>query len=105
VSEQMTQLEFTQALQSMFASKGWLRCFKPELERIRAERIQGLVYNFSQPDDIMAAREAIVLLDDILFIEERIKQAAAAMRDNPQEAVDVVNSAEPDLFEAENPNH
>jgi hypothetical protein len=105
VSEQMTQIEFVQALQSMFASKGWLLCFKPELERLRTERIQGLVYNYSNAADIMAARESIVLLDDILFIEERIKQAATALRENPQEAVNVVNSGEAADFPAENPNH
>ena len=101
----MTQIEFVQALQSMFASKGWIRCFKPELDRIRNERIQGLIYNYSQPSELLAAREAIILLDDVLFIEERIKQAATSMRDNPQEAVNVVNSAEEADFPAENPNH
>lgn len=105
MTENMTQLEFVHALQSMFASKGWVRCFKPELERLRNERMQGLVYNYSNPADIMAAREAIQLLDDVLFIENRVQQAAASIQENPQEAGDVVNSANEPGFLAENPNH
>lgn len=100
MSEQMTQIEFVQALQSMFASKGWIRCFKPELDRLRNERIQGLIYNYSQPSEIMAAREAIMLLDDVLFIEDRIKQAATSLVENPQEATSVVNSDEAADFPA-----
>ena len=46
MTDNMTQLEFVHALQSMFASKGWVRCFKPELQRLRNERMQGLVYNY-----------------------------------------------------------
>jgi hypothetical protein len=91
VSEQMTQVEFVNALESMFLSKGWLQCFKPELDRLRHEKAERLIYNYAGADEIMAAREAIILLDEILGFEGRVRQIAETLRENPQEAGDVVN--------------
>lgn len=92
-----TQQEFVDAMTGMFGSRGWLEFFKPELQALRSGLLDELIYNqaaVASPSQALDRVTASVqLLDQILGCEDRVRAAAKAIQDNPEEAVNVLQSS------------
>jgi hypothetical protein len=103
MAEFSSKQAFVQDMQAMFRTEGWRKYFAPELARLRAQKIDEMVYAAADPLGMVGLREAIKVLDELLNLEASVRVDAAAVRNDPEEAANVVHStpdADADLFSA-----
>lgn len=99
MSEFRSQKAFVDNMLGMYGTRGWRDFLKPELVRIRQERLDRMVYGSNDPHGILAIREAIVLMDELLAIEDNVRQMAEVVANDVQEAGNVLQSATQDADE------
>jgi hypothetical protein len=87
----LTQLERIEKLKGMFFSAGWIECFKPSLENIRALQLERCC-DAPSWEATLAAREGLNLMDSILDLEPRTFAIEKRLQEVPAEASDVVES-------------
>lgn len=102
MSEFNSKKSFVEDMQLMFRTDGWRKYFAPELARLRAQKVDEMLY--SAPDFLVLSglREAIKVLDELLGLEQAVAIDRTAVDTDVAEAGNVVHSTttDADLFSA-----
>lgn len=88
-----TMTQYVHDATGMTLTAGWRECFIPEIRAYREDMLGQLVYSELDDKELRALRRSIHVLDNILSFEERLAEMAKGMKDNPQDAGNVVQSS------------
>lgn len=97
MAELVTQRQYCEEMEGMFASAGWRKHWKPKLQELRHSAVESLIYNqFGRLEQFLGAQLEIQVLDHLLGMEDGVRALRQHLINNPEDGVLVVQSQDKD---------
>ena len=90
----VTIQKYIEEMRGMFLSGGWHEHFKPRLQKLRQDHLEGAIADAADMGQLWGARYALRLLDQIISIEHDVDRLAESVKEGAASPTDVVESAQ-----------